>query len=49
MPYLDMSIMGRLNEINKARYTSDGIHFNQLYVTKIFAPIVAEFIKIWCN
>lgn len=49
VPYLDMSIMGRLNEINKVRYTSDGIHFNQLYVTKIFAPIVAEFIKIWCN
>lgn len=45
IPVLDMSLMGRLSAQNKATYTSDGIHFNQKYVSQIFAPTVAEFIK----
>lgn len=48
VPVLDMSIMGRLTNTNKTIYTSDGIHFNQRYITRIFAPMVAEFIKNNC-
>lgn len=48
VPVLDMSIMGRLTNTNKSIYTSDDIHFNQRYITRIFAPMVAEFIKRNC-
>lgn len=45
IPYLDMSVMGRLGQPNRNKYTNDGTHFTQEYVTRIFAPSVAKFIK----
>lgn len=49
IPVLDMSMMGRLCPTNKSLYTSDGIHFNQKYVSRIFAHMVADFIKRNCH
>lgn len=49
IPILDMSVMGRLAAANKNYYTSDGIHFNQLYISRVFAPMISDFIKRNCH
>ena len=41
---LDMNSLGQLGYINRNTWTSDGTHFNQNYVSNVFAPKLANFI-----
>lgn len=41
---LDMNSLGQLGYVNKNTWTVDGTHFNQEYVSNVFAPKVANFI-----
>lgn len=41
---LDMNSLGQLGFLNSKTWTSDNTHFNQQYVSNIFAPKVANFI-----
>ena len=41
---LDMNSLGQLGFLNSKTWTSDNTHFNQQYVSNIFAPKIANFI-----